>query len=80
MTNSPRLWALPSAGPSRGSMEAQSADVVAEVIGGLIDAPKAEVYTNPALREVAKRYYEDVAAFEAEAAAAGRGGPQPPSR
>ena len=44
---------------------AQTAAEVAAVMIDLIDHPKAEVYTNPAVQiERVKRYYEDVAAFE----------------
>jgi len=44
---------------------AQTAGQVAEVIVGVIDQPVAEVYTNPALAAIVKRYFEDVGAFEA---------------
>ena len=47
----------------------QTADDVADVIGGLIEQPRAEVFTTPTLRALTKRYYEDVAAFEAGMAA-----------
>lgn len=43
---------------------AQSADEVAERIVDLIAHPVAEIYTNPAGAQLARRYYEDVAAFE----------------
>jgi short-subunit dehydrogenase len=49
------------AGPSR----IQSAEEVAAQIASLIEHPVAELYTNPASADVARRYYEDVAAFEA---------------
>ena len=49
--------------------EAQTADDVAAVIAGVIDNPVAEVYTNPNHRAVAVRYFQDVGAFEREAAA-----------
>jgi hypothetical protein len=42
----------------------QSAEEAGSVIISLIENPLPEVYTNPALSEVARRYYEDVAAFE----------------
>lgn len=42
----------------------QTADDVADVIGGLIEQPRAEVFTTPTLRALTRRYYEDVAAFE----------------
>jgi short-subunit dehydrogenase len=49
---------------------AQSADEVAAVIVGVIDRPVAEVYTNPQqLAPIARRYFEDVGAFERSMAA-----------
>jgi NADP-dependent 3-hydroxy acid dehydrogenase YdfG len=52
--------------------EAQTAEKVAEAIAGVIDHPVAELYTNPNHRAVALRYFEDVGAFERDAAAAQR--------
>jgi NAD(P)-dependent dehydrogenase (short-subunit alcohol dehydrogenase family) len=52
--------------------EAQTAEEVAAAIAGLIDQPVAEIYTNPNHRDVAVRYFQDVGAFEREAAAARR--------
>ena len=49
--------------------EGQTAEQVAEAIAGVIDTPVAELYTNPKHRDVALRYYQDVGAFEREAAA-----------
>jgi short-subunit dehydrogenase len=44
---------------------AQTAAEVASVIVGVIDRPVAEVYTNPQqLAPIARRYFEDVGAFE----------------
>jgi len=44
----------------------QSAEEVAAAIAGLIERPVPEIYTNPALADIARRYYyDDVAAFEA---------------
>ena len=43
----------------------QTADEVAAAIAGLIDHPQPELYTIPASAELARRYYQDVAAFEA---------------
>ncbi len=43
----------------------QTADDVADVIAGMIENPRAEVYTSPTLRALTKRYYDDVAGFEA---------------
>lgn len=52
--------------PSVGGA-AQSADEVAEKIVALIAHPVAEIYTNPASAGLARRYYEDVGAFEQNA-------------
>jgi hypothetical protein len=30
----------------------------------LIDHPRAELFTNPAQPDIARRYYQDIAAFE----------------
>ncbi len=46
---------------------AQSADEVAERIVDLMAHPVAEIYTNPAGAQLARRYYDDVAAFERSA-------------
>lgn len=57
-----------SAGPPGGTpMNAQSADEVAGRIADVIRHPVAELYTNPASAEIARRYYADVAAFERNA-------------
>ena len=48
---------------------AQTAEEVADCIADLIAHPVAEVYTNPAQQALAQTYYQDVAAFEARAAA-----------
>lgn len=45
----------------------QSVEQVADVVARVIEHPVAEVYTNPASAEMAKRYFEDVAAYEASA-------------
>jgi short-subunit dehydrogenase len=55
----PMLPGGAGAGPS------QSAEEVAEVISRLIEEPQAEVYTNPASLEIARRYFQGIAAFEA---------------
>jgi short-subunit dehydrogenase len=44
---------------------AQTAEQVAEVMAELIEHPRAEVYTNPTSADLARRYFEDVGAFEA---------------
>ncbi|NUQ21261.1 MAG: SDR family oxidoreductase [Gemmatimonadaceae bacterium] len=52
-------------GATPGAMKPQTAPEVAAVIAQLIANPVAEVYTNPASAAIARKYYEDVAAFEA---------------
>jgi short-subunit dehydrogenase len=42
----------------------QTAEEVAAVIARLVERPQAEILTNPAQIPIARRYYEDVAAFE----------------
>ena len=44
-----------------GGMKPQSAEEVADAIAHVIEEPKAEVYTNPASPEMAKRYFEEMA-------------------
>lgn len=52
--------------PARRMPNAQPVEVVAAAIVNLIKQPQAEVYTNPGLHiPMVRRYYEDVAAFEA---------------
>ena len=57
-----------------GGAPSQTADDVAQAIAGAIDRPVAELFTNPALAGIARRYFEDVGAFEAEMAEAQRRG------
>jgi len=45
-------------------MKPQSAADVAQAIVSLIEHPQPEIYTNPASAEIARRYYQDVGAFE----------------
>jgi len=52
------------AGSQVGPQKVQSAGEVATQIASLIDHPVAELYTNPALSELTRRYYADVGAFE----------------
>ena len=47
-------------------MQIQTAEEVAAVIVDVINKPVPEVYTNPAHAPVAAKYYQDVAAFEAQ--------------
>jgi len=52
-------------GATPGAMKPQTPQEVATVIANLVANPVAEVYTNPASAAIARRYYEDVGAFEA---------------
>jgi NAD(P)-dependent dehydrogenase (short-subunit alcohol dehydrogenase family) len=42
----------------------QTPEEVAEAIADLIEHPRAELFTNPAQPSIARRYFEDVEAFE----------------
>jgi NADP-dependent 3-hydroxy acid dehydrogenase YdfG len=53
--------------PPAGAASPQTAEEVAAVVARLIEHPQAEVFTNPAQVPIARRYYEDVAAFEEQA-------------
>ena len=48
--------------------DAQSAEEVADAIASVIEHPAAEIYTNPRQRAIALKYFEDVGAFERDAA------------
>jgi NADP-dependent 3-hydroxy acid dehydrogenase YdfG len=48
-----------------GKMPEQSAEEVADIISGIIEQPRAEVYTSPVLRSLLRQYQADVEAFEA---------------
>jgi len=50
-------------------MQPQTVEEAVAGIVGLIDHPRAELYTNLASPEIARRYYADVEAFEADARA-----------
>ncbi len=50
--------------PPASAAQPQTAEEVATVIARLIDHPQAEIFTNPAQIPIARRYYEDIAAFE----------------
>lgn len=58
------LGGTPEGAPAAGAPRPQSAEDVAASIAGLIERPQAEIYTNPALAELVRRYYADVGAFE----------------
>lgn len=48
----------------KGVAKPQTAEDVAAVMVDLIKDPKPEVFTNPALHDTVRRYYDDVGAFE----------------
>jgi hypothetical protein len=48
-------------------MPPQTVEDATAAIVDLIDHPRAEIYTNPASPDLARRYYADVEAFEAAA-------------
>ena len=58
-------------GPSASPMKPQTPEEVAAIIADVIERPRAELFTNPAAPALAKRYLDDVGAFED---AAGRRG------
>lgn len=57
------IGAMPSA-VAAAAPQAQNVDEVAAVIAGLLENPVAEVFTNPASVDIARLYYQDIAAFE----------------
>lgn len=62
------LGASPSTQPGRGGVlpQAQTAEEVAAAIADLIEHPRSEIFTNPASEGIARRYQEDIEAFELE--------------
>jgi short-subunit dehydrogenase len=54
----------PPAAVVAGTMRPQTPEEVGAMIAGLVDRPVSELYTNPASREVLRRYIDDVDAFE----------------
>lgn len=62
-TNS--LGEAPAVSPPAAALKPQSAEDVASTIANLIEHPVPEIYTNPALADIVRRYYDDVGAFEA---------------
>jgi hypothetical protein len=59
-------------------MPAQTVEEATATIVGLVDHPRAELYTNPASPPIVRRYYEDVQAFEEEARRAFQAAAQAP--
>jgi len=51
-----------SAGTS--GIKPQTAEEVADAVASLLDNPVAEIFTNPVNAEMARRYFEDIDAFE----------------
>jgi short-subunit dehydrogenase len=51
--------------PRGGPMKPQTAAEVADAMIKLIESPVPEIYTNPASPDIVRRYYADIAAFEA---------------
>lgn len=60
------LGGTPEALYAAARANAQTAEEVAAVIADVIENPRPEVYTNPTSPDIARRYYEDVAKFEAD--------------
>ncbi len=52
--------------PIYSGPQVQDVEDVADIIAGVVDHPVAEVYTNPASPAMARKYFEDVGAFEAQ--------------
>jgi short-subunit dehydrogenase len=59
------IGSAPPGPPPTGPMKPQTPEEVAATIVHLIEHPVAEIYTNPVSAEIARRYYADIAAFEA---------------
>ncbi len=58
------LGGAPQSFPLVRLMKPQNAEEAAQAIVSLIHDPRAEIYTNPALADIAVKYIQDVAAFE----------------
>src|SRR4029450_2102349 len=58
------LGGTPSSNAPLKGARAQTPDEVATIISGVIDHPVAEAYSLPVLRDLARRFNEDVEAFE----------------
>ena len=58
------VYGTPPIPPGAGA-PSQTAEAVAAAITAVIDHPVAEIYTNPPLAGFARKYFEDVEAFEA---------------
>ncbi len=58
------LGGPPPTPPPAGAMRAQTAAEAAAAIVSVIENPRPEIFTIPALADIAKRYHNDIAAFE----------------
>lgn len=58
------LGGIPQSIPGRGIMQPQTAEEAAAAIATLLDNPRPELYTNPALEEIARQYSLDKISFE----------------
>jgi NAD(P)-dependent dehydrogenase (short-subunit alcohol dehydrogenase family) len=59
------LGGTPSLPPATGPTRHQTLEEVVTAIVSLMDHPRAELYTNPAHRQLVQRYFADVEKFEA---------------
>jgi len=57
-------WIANASAIPAGAMKSQTAEEVAVAIAEVIEHPVAELFTNPASAGLARRYFEDVGAFE----------------
>jgi NADP-dependent 3-hydroxy acid dehydrogenase YdfG len=55
--------AVPPQWTPNAAMTPQTADAVADAVAELIEHPRAEIYTNPASAEMARRWFEDLGAL-----------------
>lgn len=53
--------AIPPSWTPNAAMKPQTPEEVADAVAGLIANPRAEIYTNPASPEMARRYFEELA-------------------
>ena len=65
------LGGTPPLPPGARAMPLQAPEDVARMIAGLLENPEPEIYTNPATPDLARRYFQDVATFEATLGAGG---------
>jgi NADP-dependent 3-hydroxy acid dehydrogenase YdfG len=52
--------AVPPQWTPNAAMKPQTAEEVADAVADLIERPRAEIYTNPASPEMARRYFDDL--------------------